>query len=652
MVTDDAPALIEMREIRKRFGGTEGPGVEALRNVSLKIHAGEFIAIVGASGSGKSTLMHLLGCLDRPTEGEFLFEGRNVSSMNSDTLAALRRDAFGFVFQSYNLIPTETAIENVEVPAIYAGVPAGARAVRARELLERLGLGDRLTHRPHQLSGGQQQRVSIARALMNGGRILLADEPTGALDSRSGVEVMKLLDDLASEGHTIILITHDRGVAARAQRVVEISDGQIISDSGGRESTLIRAPGRRDPGPQRSVRRSGIAGLQESLRAAWRVMALNRFRTALTLLGIVMGVASVIVMLGLSLGTRERMMAQIGAMGASVMYIFGSTPSGGGPAGGITFEDISLIAGLPHVSRVMPGMGNSVTLRYGSADMTTFAQGCTTVQPMINKWPVESGRFFTEEEDRSLVPVVVIGSKVRDRFFPLGINPLGKILLIDSVPFEVIGVMSEKGAQSGRSNDDEIVFLPISTAGARVWTSVRDPEYAVVEALSTETIDTAEKEIADLLLARHGRYDFSVSNPAAMIKAEKEASNTMMAMLAFTGGISLLVGGIGVMNVMLMSVRERTREIGIRMATGARQRDIQLQFLMETVLVSIVGGAAGVLLGLISGAVLIAMEVPLIFSIRALLVAFSCSAVTGLIFGFMPARRAARLDPVIALAGE
>ncbi len=651
MVTEAAP-LIELRDIRKRYGGADGPAVEVLRGVSLTIRPGEFVAIVGASGSGKSTLMHLLGCLDRPSAGTFHFDGRDVATLGPDELAWLRREAFGFVFQNYNLIAAATALENVEVPAIYAGRPAAERKTRARHLLEQLGLGDRLDHRPHQLSGGQQQRVSLARALMNGGRIILADEPTGALDSKSGADVMALFDTLAAAGHTIILITHDRAVAARARRLVEIRDGEIISDTPASSGPYALSA----PSTQRSSSRPGhsrfFTGVAEALRAAWRMMALNRFRTALTLLGIIMGVASVIAMLALSMGSHQRIIDRLGAMGATAMYIWDRVPPGGGPDGLITLEDCAVIERLPRVRRVMPGMGEPVTLRYGSEHMRTYAQGSTQILPQMNHWSVAEGRYFTDLESRALAPVAVIGLKVRRHFFRDDESPLGRTVLIDSAPFEIIGVMSEKGSQSGEDNEDGRVLVPLGTATARLWPSMRDPEYAMVEADSSEEIKLVEAAIHQLLLERHGREDFEISNPAARVQAEKETRNTMMAMLGFTAAISLIVGGIGVMNVMLMSVRERTREIGIRIATGARQRDIQWQFLMETVLVAVVGGLAGVAVGLLAGGMLMAFDVPVIFSVRAILAAFLCSAATGLVFGFMPARRAARLDPVVALSGE
>ncbi len=325
--------LISLRGIRRQYGGQGGqPAVQVLHGIDLEIGAGEFVAIVGQSGSGKSTLMNLLGCLDQPSSGSYRFNGQDVARLGGDDLALLRREAFGFVFQGYHLIPTESARENVEVPALYAGMPEGERARRAAALLGRLGLAEKLHLRPNQLSGGQQQRVSIARALMNGGHIILADEPTGALDSHSGAEVMALLHELADAGHTIILITHDREVAAQARRVIEIRDGRIVADSG---AQAARTPARALPAPRGAAVSAGqqfCNDLREAARTAWRGMRLNRSRTALTLLGIVIGVASVIVMLAIGEGARRQVRERMGTMGTAILYIGSKAPATGGPA--------------------------------------------------------------------------------------------------------------------------------------------------------------------------------------------------------------------------------------------------------------------------------------------------------------------------------
>ncbi|KQV90058.1 macrolide ABC transporter ATP-binding protein [Massilia sp. Root351] len=648
-----AQPLIALRGLRKRYGGENGsPAVEVLRGVTLDIHAGEFVAIVGASGSGKSTLMHLLGCLDRPSEGSYRFAGQDVADLGADQLAWLRREAFGFVFQGYHLIASETARENVELPAIYAGMPEHQRKERAGALLRRLGMGERLEHRPSQLSGGQQQRVSIARALMNGGRILLADEPTGALDSASGAEVMALLNELADAGHTIILITHDRSVAAQARRVIEIRDGAIVGDSGAAPSGQgLPAPDMASAGATGHSAASFWADLREAARAAWRVMWINRFRTGLTLLGIVIGVASVIVMLAVGLGAKQRVVAQLGAFGSNLMYMSSIGASSRMPGRSITLADLDAVATLPNVAHVLPNVTGNQVVRFGGRDVQTYVRGSGPALPEIQTWPVARGGFFTPDDERDMANVAVLGHKLARELMPDVADPVGKVILIGNLPLQVIGVMSEKGAISGDRDEDNLLILPFSTAGLKVF-GQREPTYTVMAVDDVSRVAQTQASVEALMLERHGLRDFDIGNAAASIAAEAKTGDTMTLMLSLIAAVSLVVGGIGVMNVMLMTVRERTREIGIRMATGARRRDILRQFLTEAVLVTLTGGSIGVAVGLAVGSALLWWDVALIFSLSAIAGAFGCALVTGLVFGFMPARTAAALDPVQALASD
>ncbi len=651
MAAATSAALIELRGLRKDYGGQDGtPAVQVLRGVDLQIRQGEFVAIVGASGSGKSTLMNILGCLDRPSAGQYLFNGSDVAAFGADRLAWLRREAFGFVFQGYHLIPTESACENVELPAIYAGLPEPQRRQRAAALLARLGLAQRLDNRPHQLSGGQQQRVSIARALMNGGRIILADEPTGALDSQSGAEVMQLFHELADAGHTIILITHDREVAAQARRVIEVRDGSIIGDSGAAPDAPAQAmPDLREAAASQLPARRWRDELREAARAAWRVMWVNRFRTALTLLGIVIGVASVIVMMAIGLGTRQQVVAQLGRFGSNLMYMAAIGESSRIPGRSITLQDLEAVADLPNITHVLPNVTGNKVVRHGNQDIQTYVRGTGAGLPEVQTWPLARGAFFTAEDERELASVAVLGHRLARELMPEVPDPVGQMVLIGNSPFQVIGVMSEKGALSGDRDEDNLLLMPFSTAGAKVF-GQREPTYTVMAVADVGRIQDTQQQLEALLLERHGIRDFSIGNAAASIAAEASTRDTMTMMLSLVAAVSLLVGGIGVMNVMLMTVRERTREIGIRLATGARQRDILRQFLTEAVLVTLVGGAAGVGLGVAVGLALMAAGVPLIFSLTAMLAAFGCAVLTGLLFGYMPARRAARLDPVVALS--
>ncbi len=661
MGVDLTTPLIELKNIRKSYGGGDSPQVDVLRGIDLSIHAGEFVAIVGASGSGKSTLMNILGCLDRPTEGDYLFAGENVAHLGSDELAWLRREAFGFVFQGYHLIPSGSAQENVEMPAIYAGISATERHARAKALLTRLGLADRTANRPHQLSGGQQQRVSIARALMNGGHIILADEPTGALDSHSGAEVMTLLDELASQGHVVILITHDREVAARANRIIEIRDGLIISDSAHSE-TYVPVTANSDALQAVDLRQRLADGaehngawkaeLLDAVRAAWRVMWINRFRTALTLLGIVIGVASVVVMLAVGEGSKRQVMAQIGAFGSNIIYLSGSSPNPRSPLGIVTLNDVAALAMLPQVKRIMPVNGSDAGVRFGNLDYLAYVGGNDVNFPEIFNWPVVEGSYFTQEDERAGATVAVIGHRIREKLFKNVASPIGQYILIENVPFQVIGVLAEKGSASGNKDSDDRVAIPYTAASVRLF-GTYNPEYVAIAAADSRKVHEAEMAIDQLMLKLHnGKRDYQLTNNAAMIQAEARTANTLSLMLGSIAAISLLVGGIGVMNIMLMTVRERTREIGIRMATGARQRDILRQFLTEAVMLSVVGGLFGIALALLVGGVLVLAEVAVQFSLVAVFGAFGCALVTGVVFGFMPARKAARLDPVKALTSE
>ena len=480
-----------------------------------------------------------------------------------------------------------------------------------------------------------------------------ADSVT-VVKAEDGAEVMALLRELADAGHTIIVITHDRDVAAQARRVIEISDGRVVNDSApdGIQSRAEVPP----LTPQRNTATSAIswvAEISEAARSAWRGMRMNRVRTSLTLLGIVIGVASVIVMLAIGEGARRKVVEQMGTMGTAILYMGSKPPASGGPAGQITEDDLAAMRELPAIRRVMPVIGDPVTVRYGKADKQVYVFAASEEMPLVHHWRVAQGRYFTEVEDRDLAPLVVIGHKAHQHFFPEVANPLGLQLIIGNSAFEVIGVMSERGADSGAQDYDDMVFIPYQSGRARVYQAQTQPDYVVVEASSSEQVHEAEQSIRGLLLARHGgREDFGIGNAAARIQAEAATRQSMAVMLGLIAAVSLVVGGIGVMNVMLMTVRERTREIGIRMATGARQRDILRQFLTEAVMLSVVGGLFGIALALLVGGVLVLAEVAVQFSLVAVLGAFGCALVTGVVFGFMPARKAARLDPVKALTSE
>ncbi len=644
-----APALIHLNAVTRTFrnGDIETP---VLRGVSLTIRAGEFVAILGASGSGKSTLMNILGCLDRATAGRYVLDGVDVGTLDRDGLAELRRDVFGFVFQQYNLLPDATAAENVEIPAIYAGIPARERVARARDLLGRLGLADRVDHRPSQLSGGQQQRVSIARALMNGGRIILADEPTGALDSVSGREVMALLKELNAQGHTIILITHDADIAAQADRRIRIADGVIVSDDAAEDGdTAVKAA--LMPPVRRTV--SLLADVGESARMAFRSMRNNVFRTVLTLLGIVIGVGSVIAMLGIGDGAKQEIIGRIEAMGTDLLLVRPGGPNqrGRGDVASLVPQDAVALRDVPGVASVVPENDGSATLRFGNLDHRTQITATTEEYSVARNWPVDDGVFFSAADVREYAPVVLLGQTVATALYPDGASPVGQYVLIKNVPFQVIGVMAAKGATSWGRDQDDVAFVPLTTGSLRLF-GQHHLGSLTVQVAGGAAMDDVQARVEDVLKARHGTEDFRVRNMASLLETVSETQDTFTLLLGSIAAISLLVGGIGVMNIMLVSVTERTREIGIRMATGARAANIQLQFLTEVLVICCVGGLLGIGGGLGAAGIISQFGTPIALSLPPVILAFSCAAATGLTFGYLPARKAAHLDPVVALSSD
>jgi macrolide transport system ATP-binding/permease protein len=576
---------------------------------------------------------------------------KEAAHLSPDELAALRRETFGFVFQRYNLLTTATAEENVEIPSVYAGLPKQTRVQRALNLLRRLGLDDRTDHRPAELSGGQQQRVAIARALVNDPPVILADEPTGALDSKSGEEVLDLLKKLHAEGRTIILITHAENIAQVANRIVRLQDGRIIEDSGVAE----QSDGPLSAGADRDLAKgvTFVSSLQEALVTAWRSLRVNLFRTSLTLLGIIIGVAAVVAMLAVGEGSRQKVLDRISSFGTNLMLI---RPGAAGirNAGDIATlvpDDAAAIRTLPNIETVLPERNGRATARYGNIDYQTSIQGTGEDFPAARDWPVAEGQFFNADDMNHYSAVVVLGKTVAMTLFPNGDSPIGKYVLMRNVPFLVIGVMSEKGASPFGSDQDDVIFVPITTGLVRVF-GKNYLSSITVKVSDTADIEATQTRVENLLKARHKTEDFSVRNMASYLQAAMETQDTFTLLLGTVAAISLLVGGIGVMNIMLVSVVERTREIGIRMATGARMRDILLQFNIEAAVVCAAGGLLGVLVGVFAGLVLRYSGMSVIFSITPALLAFGCASATGLFFGYLPARKAALLDPVIALASE
>jgi len=641
--------ILELTDVHKHYQNGDTT-VRALDGVSLSIERGEFVAIMGQSGSGKSTLMNIIGCLDRPTSGSYRVLGKEAANLSPDELAALRRETFGFVFQRYNLLATATAGENVEIPSVYAGLAKHKRTERAVKLLERLGLGDRTDHRPAELSGGQQQRVAIARALVNDPPVILADEPTGALDSHSGDEVLAMLKQLHAEGRTIILITHAENVAQHAGRIVRIQDGRILEDSGRmNEQAGTTAVDDRDL-------RQGVslaASMQEALVTAWRSLRVNLFRTVLTLLGIIIGVAAVVAMLAVGEGSRQKVLDRISSFGTNLMLIRPGAAGirNTGDIATLVPDDAAAIKALPNIEAALPERSGRATVRLGNIDYQTSVQGTGEDFPSARDWPVGEGQFFNTDDAKHYAAVVVLGRTVAKTMFPNGDSPVGKYVLLKNVPFLVTGVMTEKGASPNGTDQDDVIFVPITTGLVRLF-GKNYLSSITIKVKNAADIEGTQQSVENLLRERHKTEDFSVRNMASFLQAAMETQDTFTLLLGTVAAISLLVGGIGVMNIMLVSVVERTREIGIRMATGARMRDILLQFNIEAAVVCAAGGILGILIGIAAGMILRYSGMAVIFSITPAVLAFACASATGLIFGYLPARKAAQLDPVIALASE
>jgi len=646
-------ALLELRDIRRSYPSGEGQ-VEVLKGITLSIEAGEMVAIVGASGSGKSTLMNILGCLDKPSSGTYRVAGSDVALLDKDALARLRREHFGFIFQRYHLLSHLTAAQNVEVPAVYAGTERKARLQRAHELLQRLGLGERESYQPSQLSGGQQQRVSIARALMNGGQVILADEPTGALDTRSGEEVMAILHQLRDNGHTVIIVTHDPLVAAQAERIIEIRDGEIISNPPPRPRPAAN-PGLHLHTPPESGWRQFSSGFREALTMAWRAMAANKMRTLLTMLGIIIGIASVVSIVVVGDAAKQLVLADIRAIGTNTIDVYPGKDFGDDDPQyqqSLKYDDLNAIQKQPWVSSATPAVSQSLRLRYGGIDVASSANGVSGQYFNVYGMTFSEGATFNDEQLKGRAQVVVLDANTRRQLFPNKAKVVGEVILVGNMPATVIGVAEEKQSMFGSSKILR-VWLPYTTMSGRImgqsW--LNSITVRVKEGYSSEQ---ADQQLTRLLTLRHGKKDFFTWNMDGILKTAEKTTRTLQLFLTLVAVISLLVGGIGVMNIMLVSVTERTREIGIRMAVGARASDVLSQFLIEAVLVCLVGGALGVSLSM-----LIAFTLQIFlpgweigFSPVALLTAFICSTFTGVLFGWLPARNAARLDPVDALARE
>ena len=650
--------LMEVKGLIREFPAGEQT-IRVLHDINLTINQGEMVAIIGQSGSGKSTLMNILGCLDQATAGDYKIFGQSVSRLDADELAKLRREHFGFIFQRYHLLGDINARDNVSVPAVYAGMDGQVRSERAEKLLSDLGLGDKVNNRPSQLSGGQQQRVSIARALMNGGDIILADEPTGALDSKSGEDVVQILKDLNAQGHTIIMVTHDPSLAAQAERVIEIKDGYIIADYKNEDYQHA------EPQPaavidkhRKSAFSSFIDRLFEAFKMSLLAMRAHKMRTLLTMLGIIIGIASVVSVVGLGKGSQEQILSNISSLGTNTITVTDGYPYGDPRRqyndDNLTPQDAQAVADQPYVVSVSPQLNSNMNVRYRNIQEAASISGVGKDYLDVSGEKLALGQGFDEQSILRRTQDIIIDDNANKTFFPHNANPIGEVLLIGSVPGRVIGVLEPNDGGFRRSVDSPTLYMPYTTMMSRLIGSAYIESFV---ALIDNNISSAAAEaaISELMIGRHGTDDFRIRNSDSIRQTIEATTATMTLLISSIAIISLIVGGIGVMNIMLVSVTERTNEIGVRMAVGARQSDIMQQFLIEAVLVCILGGLLGIGLAFAIGEIINRVggdSFQVIYSPTSIIAAFICSTLIGVVFGFLPARNAAKLDPVEALSRD
>ena len=670
--------LIDLKDISYRYA-EDGPvaDVDALRGLSFGVDSGEFVCIRGPSGAGKSTLLRIVGCLDRPSGGTYLLGGVNVCDLDRDGLARVRLQKIGFVFQDFQLLDSADVRRNVELPATYLNVAAEERRMRAKQVLAQVGIADKLDRLPNELSGGEQQRVGIARALINTPQIILADEPTGALDSANSEAILTILEQAASRGHAVVVVTHDAKVAGRAHRVVEMADGKVVDV----RSTAPRVSTTTPPKAHNAARRSlwhhsTLGAISLGLRG-------GGIRTAVMTLTSILGVALVITLMGMSRGVFGGVTGAVADMGAGRITVTGTEfRLVGAPEEGkfeavdkvdLTLRDAELIESrIGNVRKAFPRLSRALDIRRRDKIIESVMVAAQS-EPMPRSivdvpWPVAKGAGLTPEDSDLARQVAVIGPTVNDKLFESKEDPIGAFIQVGDLPFEIKGVLGPNPVptsifDAGRStprSDEELaalkeylgtaVFVPFGTAAQTLFGTETVNEI-VVEVVDAARLDETAGTIRDLIVRTHGRGGVNVAVNATLADAYVNLTGISMTTLVGVAIVALLSTGLVVMSATSLSVDARKQEVGLRVAFGARNADIVVQFLGEALLVLLAGGAVGIGLGYVAGPYLSSLlDMP--FSGKAWFAGagLGCAAVTGLAAGTFPAWRAARIRPAAWLA--
>jgi macrolide transport system ATP-binding/permease protein len=653
-------ALIELKEVHKTYYIGGKIPVYALQGVSVSIEPGEFVAIMGPSGSGKSTMLAVLGLLDKADKGEYWLLNKDISSMQESDYARLRNRFFGFVFQTFNLLAKLTVIENAMLPFIYSSNATKEKREKVLETLKNIGLGDRLKHKSNELSGGQQQRVALSRALANSPLVILADEPTGNLDSKSSHEIMKIFKELNAAGNTIIMVTHERDIAAFASREIQLQDGKIVSDKKQGQTAKVEVP---EPPQEQNRGRCRLlcfAEFRNYVLEALNSIANNKLRSFLSILGVMIGVAAVITMLALGTGAKMSMEKTLSSLGTNLLSVRIQRSQGGISMGmdsptRFSFDDLSALQKIDTLQYVVPyvqGRGQAVSQ---DKNWSTSILGASADFPALRDMKLQMGRFYTNAEANTRAKVAVIGQTVLDNLYG-GANPIGQTIKINKVNFTVIGVFETQGG-GGFQNPDDRIVIPIKTAMYRLL-GVDYISYFDVRVRNKEDIPNAQDAIVKEIMRVHRmqesqKQSINIFNMADIQAAASSVITTLSILLGAVAAVSLLVGGIGIMNIMLVMVMERTHEIGLRKALGAQRSDILIQFLIEAVLICFLGGIIGIIFGSAISILLSTLaNWTTYISSGSIILSFTFSVAIGIIFGLWPAMRASKMLPIEALRYE